>query len=120
MTRSPRRPKKADPIFAIIKRLRRAELAVDAAGDDTSPLYDPGNKEVGAKFEKARQAFVTTVPTTPAGVAAFASYLHEAQTRMCHANPYLDRVDDAEAFAATLNLAVSRALGFEPGKAVQS
>jgi hypothetical protein len=115
-----RRPKKAGPIFAAIKRLRRAELAVDAAGDDQFPKYDPFNEKVGDKFERARRAFVRTAPTTPDGVAAFASYLHEAQTRMCHANPYLDCVDDAEAFAATLNMAVSRALGFEPWKAVQS
>jgi hypothetical protein len=114
MTRSSRRPKKADPIFAIIKRLRRAELAVDAAGDDQSPAYDPGNQDLGDKFQRALSAFVRTIPTTPAGVAAFASYLHEAQTRMCHANPYIDEVNDAEAFAATLNLAVSRALGFQP------
>jgi hypothetical protein len=119
MTRT-RHPKKADPIFAVIKRLRRAELAIDAAGDDQSPKYDPLNEKVQDEFYAARQAFVTTVPTTPAGVASFASYLHEAQTRMCHANPYLDCVDDAEAFAATLNLAVSRALGFEPWKDARS
>jgi hypothetical protein len=36
MTRT-RQPKKADPIFAVIKRLRRAELAIDAAGDAINP-----------------------------------------------------------------------------------
>ena len=101
-----RQPKKADPIFAAIERVRRAELACDAEG-----AYN--GSRTGA-FWKARSAFVRTVPTTPAGVAAFASYLHEAQTRMCHANPYLDEVDDAEAFAATLVAAVNLVLGSQP------
>ena len=69
MTRT-RHPKKADPIFAVIKRLRRAELAIDAAGDDQSPKYDPLNEKVQDEFYAARQAFVTTVPTTkPAATA---------------------------------------------------
>lgn len=112
MTRSQHQSKKADPIFAAIKRVRRAEIACDAEG-----TYNAGRTDA---FLKARSAFVRTLPTTPAGVAAFASYLHEAQTRMCNANPYLELVEDAEAFAATLDLAVSRTLGLQPWKAVQS
>lgn len=104
MTHS-RQPKKADPIFAAIERVRRAELACDA---ENSPL------SAGQRFWRARSAFVRTIPTTPAGVSAFVSYLREAQTRMCSAAPYIDETEDAEAFAATLVAAVNVVLGPQP------
>jgi hypothetical protein len=106
----PRR-KKPDPIFAVIKRLRRAELALDAAGDDQSASYNPGNNEpLHKKWRKAVCTFVTMVPTSPQGLVAFASYLNEAQKRMCGAAPYLD-TGTAEAFAETLDKAVQRFVG---------
>jgi hypothetical protein len=104
-------PTNADPIFAAIERVRRAELGCEG---EHAPL------SAGPRFWRARSAFVRTVPTTRAGVAAFVSYLHEAQVRTCGAAPYLDCTEDAEAYAATLNQVVSRALGFEPWKAAQS
>jgi hypothetical protein len=103
-----------DPIFPVIERVRRAELACDSIDVDTAS--EGSCAAAAADFWQARSAFARTVPTTPAGVAAFASYLHEAQTRMCNANPYLEDVEDAEAFAATLDVAVSRAFGFQPWK----
>lgn len=113
--------KKPDPIFAAIRRVRRAELACDLLGDDTKLLSKKRQRELkphADDFFAARTAFVGTLPTTPAGVAAFASYLHEAQVRMCRANPYLDNANDAETYVETLDIAVSCALGFRPWKAV--
>jgi hypothetical protein len=111
MKHSPRRPKKADPIFAVIERLRRAELALDATGDDQSPSYNPGNnKPLHKKWRKALWAFVTMVPTSSQGLVAFSSYLNEAQKRMCGAAPYLD-TGNAEAFAETLDKAVQLFVG---------
>jgi hypothetical protein len=98
-----------DPIFAVIERLRKVELAVDETEAPDQALI--------RKLCKAQSKFARTIPTTPAGLAAMASYLHEAQTRLGGAGPYFDLTSDAEAFAATLNTAVNQMLGFRTSRA---
>jgi hypothetical protein len=95
-----------DPTFAAIERCRRADLACDAL-DHTVAVVD--ETEIVHEFWNARSTFAKTVPTTPAGLVAFASYVNEAQKKICSADfsfPYFDRAADAEAFAATLDTAV--------------
>ena len=69
-----------------------------------------------AKAWASASALANTMPRTRAGLAAFVSYFHEAQVRMCTAAPFFDKAEDALAFAANLNAAVNRELGFEPWK----
>jgi hypothetical protein len=91
-----------DPIFAAIERSRSAELAYDA--EESPP------EAVAQEAVKSAKALAHTMPTTRAGLAALASYFQQSRSqRDC---PFFDDIQDTEAFATNLCVAV-RALAVQ-------
>ena len=73
----------SDPIFAAIERFTAAQLAADLAAD--GPEDDAGDEIFSAANEREahlRMELAGTSPTTPAGLAAYASFLHEEQRKL--------------------------------------
>src|SRR5262249_30652646 len=68
----------------------------------------------------ARSNLALTVPTTPAGLAALTAFVCEQEERYGAAGPYFCDEEEAQAYAQSLNLAVTGMTGLKPWAGIEA